>query len=56
MEAAENGPMVLRGNLRLMDASGEVVAQMARCTLCRCGHSKEKPFCDGSHQTVGFTG
>jgi CDGSH-type Zn-finger protein/uncharacterized Fe-S cluster protein YjdI len=56
IEATQNGPIVLRGNLRLMDASGEVVAQMTRCILCRCGHSKEKPFCDGSHQTAGFTG
>lgn len=56
IEATENGPMVLRGNLRLMDGSGDVVAHMTRCILCRCGHSKEKPFCDGSHQTVGFRG
>lgn len=56
IEASQNGPLVLRGNLRLMDAEGEVVAQMTRCILCRCGHSKEKPFCDGSHQTVGFQG
>jgi len=56
IEATVNGPLVLRGNLRLMDGSGEVVAQMMHCTLCRCGHSKEKPFCDGSHQSAGFQG
>ena len=56
IEATQNGPAVLRGNLRLMDASGDVVAQMTRCILCRCGHSKEKPFCDGTHQTIGFAG
>jgi CDGSH-type Zn-finger protein len=56
IDPSPNGPLVLRGNLRLMDGRGEVVAQMSRCILCRCGHSKEKPFCDGSHATAGFTG
>ncbi|HEX5633825.1 MAG TPA: CDGSH iron-sulfur domain-containing protein [Gemmatimonadales bacterium] len=51
-----NGPLVLRGNLRLMDGTGEVVAKMTRCILCRCGQSREKPFCDGSHATAGFVG
>lgn len=56
IEATVNGPLVLRGSLRLMDAQGDVVAHMSRCILCRCGHSKEKPYCDGSHATAGFTG
>ena len=55
VEATDNGPVVLRGNLRLMDATGDVVAQMSRCILCRCGQSKEKPFCDGTHQQINFT-
>jgi CDGSH-type Zn-finger protein/uncharacterized Fe-S cluster protein YjdI len=55
IEATDNGPIVLRGNLRLMDGTGEVVAQMSRCILCRCGQSKQKPFCDGTHQHVNFT-
>ncbi|MCU0620113.1 MAG: CDGSH iron-sulfur domain-containing protein [Gemmatimonadales bacterium] len=56
IEATANGPLVLRGPLRLMDAQGDVVGRMTRCILCRCGHSKEKPFCDGSHTAAGFTG
>ncbi len=56
IEPSVNGPLVLRGPLRLMDGRGRVVAVMQRCILCRCGGSKEKPFCDGSHQANGFTG
>jgi CDGSH-type Zn-finger protein/uncharacterized Fe-S cluster protein YjdI len=45
----ENGPYAVRGLLRLDgQASG------FRATLCRCGASKNKPFCDGSHHEIGF--
>ncbi len=55
----ENGPLVVQGPVKLVDHLGnefpippgkDVVA------LCRCGHSKNKPFCDGSHRTCGFQG
>jgi CDGSH-type Zn-finger protein/uncharacterized Fe-S cluster protein YjdI len=45
----EAGPYALRGDLRL---DGAPIGY--RATLCRCGASKNKPFCDGSHQAVGF--
>ncbi len=44
------GPYAVRGGLRL---NGEPIG--FRATLCRCGASKNKPFCDGSHHDVGFT-
>jgi CDGSH-type Zn-finger protein/uncharacterized Fe-S cluster protein YjdI len=46
----EAGPYALRGDLRL---NGESVGY--RVTLCRCGASKNKPFCDGSHHEIGFS-
>ena len=46
----EAGPYAVRGDLRL---DGEAIG--FRATLCRCGASKNKPFCDGSHHDVPFT-
>lgn len=45
----ENGPLAFNGKL-LVDGQ-----PMLRATLCRCGQSTKKPFCDGSHATAGFT-
>jgi len=45
----EGGPYAFRGDLRI---DGAPVG--CRATLCRCGASKNKPFCDGSHHDVGF--
>jgi CDGSH-type Zn-finger protein/uncharacterized Fe-S cluster protein YjdI len=46
----EAGPYAVRADLRLDGAGG-----VFRATLCRCGASKNKPFCDGSHHAAGFT-
>jgi uncharacterized Fe-S cluster protein YjdI len=52
----ENGPLLLRGNVRILDANGNEVSVLDRAALCRCGGSKNKPFCDGTHRTNGFVG
>jgi uncharacterized Fe-S cluster protein YjdI len=49
-----NGPLYVRGRVRIVGAHGEVVREDTRIALCRCGHSENKPFCDGSHRRVGF--
>jgi CDGSH-type Zn-finger protein len=49
-----NGPLFVRGGVRVVGASGEPYELRNRQTLCRCGHSQNKPFCDGSHRIVGF--
>jgi len=52
----ENGPALVKGNFRLVKASGERIQTTGQIALCRCGHSRNKPFCDGSHHTSGFRG
>ena len=51
---AENGPLLVAGKLSLVSASGRVAWQGDKTALCRCGQSKNKPFCDGSHKAAGF--
>jgi uncharacterized Fe-S cluster protein YjdI/CDGSH-type Zn-finger protein len=55
VEARPNGPLFLRGRIRIEDAEGNVVREDTRVALCRCGGSANKPFCDGTHRTNGFT-
>lgn len=49
-----DGPLQVRGNMEIISGTGRVVARLTTATLCRCGHSNTKPFCDGSHARVGF--
>jgi uncharacterized Fe-S cluster protein YjdI len=49
-----DGPIYLAGDLRIALPDGEVL-QETRVALCRCGASKNKPFCDGTHTEIGFT-
>lgn len=50
-----NGPLRVRGNLEIVSGTGRMVTRVTSAYLCRCGHSQNKPFCDGSHAKVGFT-
>jgi CDGSH-type Zn-finger protein len=51
-----NGPVRLEGELEILDAAGKAFGLAGRTviSLCRCGHSANKPFCDGSHHREGF--
>ena len=49
-----NGPLEINGTVRVLDANGELVEESGRVFLCRCGHSANKPYCDGSHKRNGF--
>jgi uncharacterized Fe-S cluster protein YjdI len=49
-----NGPLALRGDLTVTDLDGAVLRHDTRMTLCRCGASANKPFCDASHRRIGF--
>ena len=49
-----DGPYEILGLVDLLDADGEVVRSAQKLFLCRCGASKTKPYCDGSHKEIGF--
>ncbi|MFC4426822.1 (4Fe-4S)-binding protein [Deinococcus navajonensis] len=50
--AVTDGPLLLRGDLRLQTPAGEL--HEVRAALCRCGASSQKPFCDGTHAKIGW--
>jgi CDGSH-type Zn-finger protein/uncharacterized Fe-S cluster protein YjdI len=50
-----NGPYEVDGPVEICCASGRTISRQTRTFLCRCGHSQNKPFCDGSHSRFGFT-
>lgn len=54
IETRENGPLVIKGLDELTGADGQPLEVKPVVALCRCGGSKTKPFCDGSHKTNGF--
>jgi len=49
-----NGPLHLQGQVTVRNAAGQVIFEGTETWLCRCGHSASKPFCDGSHERIGF--
>jgi len=49
-----NGPLVLQGPVRVERDDGTVLRQADSLALCRCGASREQPFCDGSHRVTMF--
>jgi CDGSH-type Zn-finger protein len=51
-----NGPIRLEGDFTIEDPNGNTFGLAGRTviSLCRCGHSANKPFCDGSHAREGF--
>jgi CDGSH-type Zn-finger protein len=49
-----NGPLHVQGKLRIENAAGEIIFRGDDAWICRCGGSKSKPFCDGTHKAIGF--
>lgn len=70
IKVTPNGPYIVSGNLPLNEdiveydqegvplkvKKGKSLPPQDDCALCRCGHSKNKPYCDGSHKAVNFDG
>jgi CDGSH-type Zn-finger protein len=50
-----DGPLLVRGNFTLVDPEGVTIdCKRSTVALCRCGKSRMRPFCDGTHKLTGF--
>jgi CDGSH-type Zn-finger protein len=50
-----DGPLLVRGPFQLVDVNGEVIeTDRDPVALCRCGKSRIRPFCDGTHKLIRF--
>lgn len=56
VEVSPNGPLLLYGNIVIKDKDGNEIRKNKVTAFCRCGSSSNKPFCDGSHRKVNFSG
>ena len=56
VDPTHNGPLHVTGSLEVVSGTGRTVNRVTDTWLCRCGHSQNKPFCDGSHLKYGFQG
>ena len=54
IQVSRNGPYHVRGGIEIDGVERADGACLEHCTLCRCGQSRNKPFCDGSHWYAGF--
>jgi CDGSH-type Zn-finger protein len=50
-----DGPYIVRGTFQVLDQAGnEIMPGRRTIALCRCGKSRTRPFCDGTHRLTGF--
>jgi CDGSH-type Zn-finger protein len=57
IQVRDNGPLMIQGPVQVLDGGGQEFPRDAAkpaIFLCRCGHSANKPFCDGAHKASGF--
>ncbi len=54
MRVKENGSIRVTGTVDFVDADGNVLKTETDFSLCRCGHSANKPFCDGAHKSHDY--
>lgn len=55
VRAWRNGPIRIKGEVEIVNKDGKTVLEGARAALCRCGASRNKPFCDNTHKMIKFT-
>ena len=56
IKPSENGPYIVAGPVTLVAPDGHEITHSDPMAMCRCGHSSNKPFCDGTHAKIGFDG
>lgn len=56
VEVLENGALLVYGTLKVTDKDGNTETKNKTTAFCRCGHSNNKPYCDGAHIKSGFNG
>ena len=56
IRACANGPYEVSGLAAILTDDGSVIKEGEKAYLCRCGQSARKPFCDGTHNKIGFEG
>ena len=54
IEVSSSGPYLIKSNVEIVHTNGKREVRDKVTALCRCGASKNKPYCDGSHQKIGF--
>jgi CDGSH-type Zn-finger protein len=56
IEVTKNGPLIVKNLNNLRNSKNEQIKTRSTIVLCRCGHSANKPYCDGTHSTINFSG
>lgn len=54
IKVSDNGPYRITGSFDIVDEEGNSFQKEESILLCRCGHSGNKPFCDGTHDKIEF--
>ncbi|TAL59375.1 MAG: CDGSH iron-sulfur domain-containing protein [Bacteroidetes bacterium] len=54
--ALANGPLMAEGTIHVTKPDGTTEIKENKTFLCRCGHSANKPYCDGAHKKNNFVG
>ncbi len=54
IEVKQGGPYIASGTVLIVDKDGTETLKEGKSALCRCGGSKNKPYCDGSHKDIEF--
>lgn len=55
IQIMKNGPAIISGDFSIKGSNGNKITHADTVALCRCGHSSNMPFCDGTHNSIDFT-